>query len=166
MKFRRKFFIALFVAAAIFALQAIVAAGIIRKDEPIEIPAEIAPVVAVEPQAEQIPDPCGLETVVCDGEEAREVTAYTSEISQTDGSPCISANGTNICEMWQDGINVCAANFVPFGTKLEVEGLGTCVVVDRMNRRFPETVDWYFGYDTKTAIQFGRKTVEVRVLSE
>lgn len=115
----------------------------------------------------ELPDPCGLAVVECPGEEEatkREVTAYTSEINQTDGSPCISANGTNICEMWQEGQNVCAANFVPFGTQLQVGELGTCTVVDRMNPRYPQSVDWYFGYETSLAIRFGRKNLDVTIL--
>lgn len=160
----RKILLALIVAVAISAVLIADATGRMNK-EPIEIPAEIAPVIAMA-AAPELPDPCYLEAVVCPGERVRSVSAYTSEISQTDGSPCISASGNNICEQWQDGNDVCAANFVDFGTKLYVEGLGICTVLDRMNSRYPDTVDWYFGYDTHRAIEFGRQRLNVMVLDE
>ena len=113
---------------------------------------------------EEIPDPCGLAVVECPNEKVRSVSAYTSEIGQTDEEPCISASGDNICELWQEGINVCAANFVPFGTRIVVDGLGECTVLDRMNSRYQENVDWYFGYLTDKAILFGRKELNVTIL--
>lgn len=91
----------------------------------------------------------------------RTVVAYNSTANQTDSTPCLSADGSNICQLYIDGENVCAANFVKLGTLLEVEGLGTCVVHDRMNARFPNSVDWFMGDDVAGAIRFGKRTLNV-----
>ena len=125
------------------------------------------------------PDPCGLEVVVCDGEEERPlrpyvppayriVTAYSSDEWQTDASPCIAADGSNICERAEAGETICAANFVPFGTLLildnQAEPDGTdaivCVVADRMASKHPDRVDLYFR-ETDQAIAFGAQVFYV-----
>ncbi|MFA6522013.1 MAG: hypothetical protein WCT24_00220 [Patescibacteria group bacterium] len=91
------------------------------------------------------------------------VSAYNSVPAQTDSTPCIGAQGTNICAFLEAGSNTCAANFVPLGTKLHVEGLGVCVVRDRMNARYTHRVDWYMGQDIASAKQWGirKKTVGI-----
>lgn len=94
------------------------------------------------------------------------VTAYNSVPAQTDDTPCIGAQGTDICKIYEAGENVCAANFVPLGTKIEVEGLGTCVVRDRMNARYYERVDWYTGMDISAARQFGVRNKQIAVYSK
>lgn len=85
-----------------------------------------------------------------------EFSAYTSHVAQTDDSPCISADGTNICEY--DGC-VVASNDYEFGTIVEVEGFGECEVKDRMNSRYTGSgnMDIYFGLDYDEAVKFGRK---------
>lgn len=121
------------------------------------------------------PDPCTLESVVCDGEEinnnqnpflatggvVRSVSAYNSVPEQTDSTPCIGASGDNLCELYALGQNICASNAFPLGTQITVDGLGTCIVLDRMNRRYTETVDWYMGYDVQAALNWGRRNVNV-----
>lgn len=91
------------------------------------------------------------------------VTAYNSVPWQTNDQPCIGAQSTDICKFYQYGMDTCAANFVPLGTVLEVEGLGTCVVRDRMNARYPNRVDWYMYMDIQGARQFGvqRKKISI-----
>lgn len=91
----------------------------------------------------------------------REVSAYTSEVAQTDSTPCISANGSNICQLYVEGTNICASNAYPMGTVLEVDGLGTCIVADRMNARYRNRVDWYMGMDTARALRFGVQKLRV-----
>ena len=83
------------------------------------------------------------------------VTAYNSVEWQTDATPCIGAEGTDICEIYKLGENICAANFVPLGTKIEVEGFGICTVRDRMNSRYTYRVDWYMAYDIEAARKLG-----------
>jgi len=77
----------------------------------------------------------------------REVTMYTSTPEQTDASPCIGANGQDVCVLWRNGQNICATNAFPINTVLEIDKLGACIVIDRMNRRYSNRVDWYAGYD-------------------
>lgn len=91
------------------------------------------------------------------------VTAYNSVPWQTDATPCIGAQGTDICAYLEAGSNTCAANFVPLGTVLEVEGLGTCVVRDRMNARYYYRVDWYMGMDVAAAKSFGVQYKQIGV---
>jgi len=95
----------------------------------------------------------------------RETSAYTSEVAQTDSSPCISATGDDICKLYQEGTKIVASNAFPLGTKVYVEGYGEAVVLDRMNSRYSENVDVYFGKDTQRALQWGRKNVKVEVIS-
>lgn len=95
-----------------------------------------------------------------------EMSAYTSRIEETDGSPCISADNSNICEY--DGC-VVASNDFKMGSVIDVEGFGECTVKDRMNSRysFEKTgkynVDMYMKYDLDKALAFGRKIVQVEV---
>ena len=91
------------------------------------------------------------------------VTAYNSVPWQTDATPCIGAQGTDICALYEAGSNTCAANFVPLGTVLEVEGLGTCVVRDRKNARYHYSVDWYMYMDVQAAVSWGSRYIPVSV---
>ena len=98
----------------------------------------------------------------------REVTSYNvGDISQTDSSPCHSANGENICRALELGYKRCAANFVPFGTILMIDKYGECMVTDRMNSRFNNRVDIAMKLSEKErAIKFGKQNLLVRVLSK
>lgn len=97
----------------------------------------------------------------------REVTAYNAgDVAQCDLDPCISANGEDICLALERGLKRCAANFVPLGTRLWVDGVGECLVTDRMNRRFRHRVDIAMPLaEKRRAKAFGLKRLEVKVLS-
>lgn len=97
------------------------------------------------------------------GQEVMPVTAYNSVPWQTDDTPCIGAEGTDICKIYESGENVCAANFVALGTELHVEGLGTCIVRDRMNKRYHKRVDWYMGMDIAGARQLGIQHKQIAI---
>lgn len=89
------------------------------------------------------------------------VTAYTSRVEETDATPCIAADGSDICERYAKGERICASNDYKLGTALDIKGLGRCIVSDRMNKRYTGTgrVDYYMGYDLTAARQWGaRKT--------
>jgi len=75
------------------------------------------------------------------------VSGYTSDVGQTDSTPCIAADTTDICRRKAAGELICASNAFALGTRIHVTGLGTCVVADRMNSRYQQNVDWYFGQD-------------------
>lgn len=96
------------------------------------------------------------------------ISAYNvGDINQTDGDPCTSANGENICLALELGYKRCAANFVPFGTILEVSGFGQCMVTDRMNSRYQNHVDIAFKVtEKKEALQLGRRKLEVKLVKK
>ena len=95
----------------------------------------------------------------------REVTAYNVGVKeQTSDTPCIGAGGHDLCWL-TTRMKVCAANFVPLGTILEIEKVGECVVLDRMHRRFPHRVDIAMrDHETREAREFGlqRRVVQVK----
>lgn len=87
------------------------------------------------------------------------VTAYNSVPEQTDGEPCIAADGTDICLALEHGERACAANSLRFGTRLVIPGIGECVVRDRTASRFGSRIDVYFGGrdQIKAARDWGKK---------
>ena len=92
------------------------------------------------------------------------MTAYNSEVAQCDDSPCITANGFNVCE---HGIeDTVAANFLKFGTKIripEMFGDRIFIVRDRMNSRYTDRVDIWMK-ERPAAIQFGVRYMKIEVL--
>jgi 3D (Asp-Asp-Asp) domain-containing protein len=92
------------------------------------------------------------------------ITAYNSEVGQTDGSPCTTANNFNVCE---NGIeDTIAANSLRFGTKVKIPELfgdKIFVVRDRMNKRFSNRVDVWM-IERSDAINFGVKIAKIEVL--
>lgn len=89
------------------------------------------------------------------------VTAYSSTPEETDDTPFITAKGTFV----RDGI--IAANFLPFGTKVQIPSLfgdKIFVVEDRMHRRKTNNVDVWM--PTKAdALRFGAHRAEIAVLN-
>jgi len=92
------------------------------------------------------------------------VTSYNSEVGQCDDTPCITANGFNLCEHGiEDSI---ATNMLPFGTKVrfpEVFGDRVFFVRDRMNSRYYERFDiWMLSHSD--AVKFGLQYLTVEIL--
>ena len=98
----------------------------------------------------------------------RRISAYNvGAVKQSDSSPCKSANGENICLAVSLAYKRCAANFVYFGTMLEIKGYGRCMVTDRMNERYPDSVDIAMSLDEKQrAKEFGVQYRNVKILYE
>lgn len=93
------------------------------------------------------------------------MTAYNSEVRQTDDSPCITANGFNVCE---HGIeDTVATNFLPFGTKIripELFGDKIFTVRDRMNKRYHERIDIWM-LNKVDALKFGvKRNIKIEVV--
>lgn len=92
------------------------------------------------------------------------VTAYSSTPDQTDSTPCITANGFDLCAHNQE--DVVAANFLPFGTKIKIpEYFGDRIftVQDRMNDRYYYRVDvWLESF--QAAKSFGAHYTVIEVL--
>ncbi|PIR04555.1 MAG: hypothetical protein COV59_00310 [Candidatus Magasanikbacteria bacterium CG11_big_fil_rev_8_21_14_0_20_39_34] len=97
------------------------------------------------------------------------VTAYSLEAAQTDSTPCIPANGEDLCALreLQGAHNTVAANFLRFGTQVklpELFGNKTLVVRDRMNARYNGTNRIDVVMDTRAeAIKFGVKYVKMEI---
>lgn len=91
------------------------------------------------------------------------ITAYTSDIFQTDDTPCVTASGLNVCE--RDLENVIAANFLPLGTRVKIPGLfGDRVfyVEDRMNERYFYKMDVWMK-EIEKAKEFGVQYATIEV---
>ena len=96
-------------------------------------------------------------------------TAYNAgDPAQCDSTPCITANGENVCTALALGHKRCAVNNLPFGTRLKVEGYGECIVTDRMNSRYQNgEVDVAFPADQyDEAIKFGGHKRLIQILKE
>jgi len=92
------------------------------------------------------------------------ITAYNSEVGQTDDTPCITANGYDLCKDFVE--DTIAANFLKFGTKVripELFGDRVFTVRDRMNKKHPNRIDVWMN-DRHDAISFGIKTAKIEVI--
>ena len=83
-------------------------------------------------------------------------TAYAPSPYQTDATPCITAAGTRVRP------GTVAANFLPFGTLLQI-GDDVYIVEDRMNPRYPNSVDIFFP-STSEALEFGSKKLDIVII--
>jgi len=91
------------------------------------------------------------------------VTAYNPVPEQTDSTPCLTANGTDICS---EPKAIIAANWLPFGTKVQIPdyfGDKIFEVQDRMNQRYSDRVDVLM-YDLDEAKKFGKRRLRIIVL--
>jgi 3D (Asp-Asp-Asp) domain-containing protein len=94
----------------------------------------------------------------------RVITAYNSEVAQCDDSPCITANGFNVCEHGVE--DTIAANFLKFGTKVKIPDLfgdRVFIVRDRMNPKHDNRVDIWMK-EKVDAKQFGVKLARIEVV--
>ncbi len=86
-------------------------------------------------------------------------TAYSSTPGQTDSSPFTTASGTYV------HTGTLAANFLPFGTEVEIAGK-VYIVEDRLNARYNSTyiVDiWMASQDQ--ALAHGIRVVEMKIIA-
>lgn len=64
-------------------------------------------------------------------------------------------------KMPQAGVTIAAPRAIPFGTKLNIQGVGTRVVQDRLAKRFDDRIDVYFASHAE-AKRFGIRKLEVQ----
>jgi len=91
-------------------------------------------------------------------------TAYSSDPAQTDDTPCITANGYDVCKNGKE--NVIAANFLRFGTKVripELYGDKVFTVQDRMNTKYNTRIDLW-KTSRNRAITFGKRLITIEVI--
>jgi 3D (Asp-Asp-Asp) domain-containing protein len=92
------------------------------------------------------------------------ITAYNSDVAQTDDDPCTTANGFNLCQHNQE--DTVAANFLKFGTKIRIPDLfgdKIFVVRDRMNKKHNSRLDVWMK-NRQEAMNFGIKVAKIEVL--
>lgn len=91
-------------------------------------------------------------------------TAYSSEVAQTDDTPCITASGYNVCNHGRE--DIIAANFLPLGAKVRMPDLygdKIFTVEDRMNQRYTYRIDLW-KISRNDAITFGKRLVKLEVV--
>lgn len=96
-------------------------------------------------------------------------TAYSSTPDQTDDSPCITANGFNVCAHYSASgtVDTVAANFLPINSIIKIPELfgdqKVFVVRDRMNARYgPGRIDVWLP-ERDDAVQFGKRPLVIEV---
>ena len=104
------------------------------------------------------PAPPGVQEMQVDA------TAFNSLAGQTDAQPHLTASG----ERLRPGLRALAVSAdleevgLTFGTRVEIDGYGEWVVLDRMAPRWRRTIDLYLGADESAAKEFGRRSVTIR----
>lgn len=79
------------------------------------------------------------------------------------------------CGKWSDGITAsgarvrqgrtAAANWLPFGTIVQIPGMGARRIEDRMSRRFGDRIDIYFD-SHREALRWGIRRLPVSIPSQ
>ncbi|WFS62951.1 hypothetical protein LF599_01955 [Pseudodesulfovibrio thermohalotolerans] len=92
------------------------------------------------------------------------VTAYNSTPGQTDGDPTRAAWNNRL----KPGMKAVAVSrdLIERGlnnrTEVWIDGFdGPYIVLDKMNQRFTQRIDIYFGTDVKAAREFGERTARI-----
>jgi hypothetical protein len=100
-------------------------------------------------------------------------TAYNAgDTAQCDKDPCKAADGSDICERLANGEKLAAANFVKFGSQIEVKNdngkiVGIYTVVDRTKSDYKYRFDIAFQkHEKKLARKFGNQKLYIRVIYE
>lgn len=90
-------------------------------------------------------------------------TAYTLSEDETDGSPEIGAGNHNLKLLCIQGKSCCASRTLPLHTKIEIEGIGECEILDRTSLKYAERIDILF--ETKeSAFRFGKKELRYNII--
>jgi len=95
-------------------------------------------------------------------ESLRTTTAYNTVASQTDGNPCISADGSNVCGRID---TIACPKQYKFGTLMLI-GSRIFECTDRTASKYGDRVDINFDKNVDGALQWGKKKVLVRVLDK
>jgi len=94
------------------------------------------------------------------------LTAYNSEVGQCDSTPCITANGFNLCKNGKE--DSIAMNGIRLGTRVRIPALygdRVFVVRDRMNARYNISRADIWMLNKTDAIKFGAKRALIEVLA-
>lgn len=94
----------------------------------------------------------------------RTISAYNSEIGQTDSEPCITASGFDLCANGRE--DSVAANWLSFGTRIripELFGERVFIVRDRMNEKYSNRLDIWM-LEKADAKKFGVRVALIEIL--
>ena len=86
-----------------------------------------------------------------------EISAYTAHPAETDDTPNITASGAPVFN------GLIANNCLPFGSLVMVQNK-VYAVFDRMNPRYDCNAYDIFMPDKKSALEWGRRKLEVKIL--
>lgn len=86
-------------------------------------------------------------------------TAYTLSKEETDDNPEIGAGGHNLKDMCQKGRRCCASRLYPLHTKINIEGIGECEILDRTSIKYGERIDILMN-SKEEAIKFGKRELK------
>ena len=91
------------------------------------------------------------------------ITAYCNN----NAKGCVTCNGkwakynrTADGHAPKEGVTIAAPRSIPFGTKLNIEGVGIRIVQDRLATRYDNRIDVFFADHTR-ALNFGKKRLAV-----
>lgn len=92
-------------------------------------------------------------------------TAYTLIEGETDSSPCIGAGNHNLCDIKKEEPNKCIAAHRTYAlhTRINVEGIGECEILDRTSEKYGNRIDLVFN-TREEALKFGKKTLSYSVI--
>lgn len=70
-------------------------------------------------------------------------TGYSLSVDETDENPCVGAGNNNLCELRpilrEEGRTICASRDLPLDTVIYIDGIGECIIKDRMNKKYKGT---------------------------
>jgi 3D (Asp-Asp-Asp) domain-containing protein len=72
-----------------------------------------------------------------------------------DGSPCIAADNTDICQRYQQRECIAASNAFPLGKRIYVDKLGKCTMAGRIAERLQNRIDVFMDEDVARARRSG-----------
>lgn len=98
-------------------------------------------------------------SVLADTNQSYTVTAYCS--CQKCCGKWSKFNKTADGHQPKQGVTCAAPRSMPFGTKLNIEGVGTRIVQDRLSNRYDNRIDIYFTNHSQ-ALKFGIKQSNVQ----
>lgn len=96
-------------------------------------------------------------------------TGYSLSVDETDENPCVGAGNNNLCELRpilkEEGRTICASRDLPLDTVIYIDGIGECIIKDRMNKKYKGTNRVDILFDSKQeAINFGKQQLSYVII--
>jgi 3D (Asp-Asp-Asp) domain-containing protein len=96
-----------------------------------------------------------------------EFSAYTLSADETDDTPHIGSRNLNLYKIRPLlNVKICASRDLPLDTLIDIEGIGECLILDKMNIRYKNTGNIDILMDSKLeANNFGRKPLKYNIIN-